>query len=205
MPSTITKRFIRACYRRQRGSAALEVLLLLPFILLIWLLLVDMSYNGVRRIKSQTGLHLAAFQYVDALATSNRAAAQKTAEAAVNQSAFPGEQKPATLFVSGEGGNSGGFKDDQGLLGSASSREVIRLSVARTPPYGDVLPRTPIDDRLVVASNTWTYCEMKDKDFKGVQSAALEGLDLVGNYALWLFGGCGGDTLSFSCKDRCKD
>ena len=55
---------------------------------------------------------------------------------------------------------------------------------------------------LIVSSNTWTFCEMKDNE-NGAGMQGLETLNLVGDYALWLFGGCGGDALQFSCKDEC--
>jgi hypothetical protein len=44
---------------------------------------------------------------------------------------------------------------------------------------------------------------MKDSDHDGPGMDGLQGLNLVGDYALWLFGGCGGGTYDFSCDDKC--
>ena len=195
---------MRARHSCQRGSAAFEVLLLMPFILLIWMLLANMSYSGIRHIKTGAAMNLSAFRFVSGLATMDSEGARKSAETAVNQLLFPAEQNVATVTVSGENSVPGGFKDDMGLLGSASSRQTVDVSVARSPPYADLFKRTPIGDRLIVAANTWTFCEMKDDNFSSTpQASVLNGMNLVGDYALWLFGGCGGDVFDFSCKDRC--
>jgi hypothetical protein len=183
------------------------VLLLMPFILLIWMLLTNMSYSGIRHIRTGAAMNLAAFSFVSGLARSDREGARKAAEAAVNQALFQGEQNAATVAVSGQEGTPPDFQgqDEFGLLGNASSREVVRVTVTRDPPYADLFERVPLNSQLIVAANTWTYCEMKDEDFAGAQATVLRGLNLVGDYALWLFGGCGGDTYDFSCEDRCDD
>lgn len=191
----------------QPGSAALEVLLIFPFIVLIWMLIVNMGYNGMRHRMAQAGLRLGAFQFVAGTSTMNRDEAAKAAESAVNQAMFPGEDKAAKLSFSGQSGVSGeanqelaGVKDDEGLLSKASSRVTVSIAVTRDPPYGDLFPRTEIQGRYIVASNTWTYCEMKDKDSK---LKVFDILDGIGKYGLWLFGGCGGKAFDFSCDDRC--
>ena len=188
----------------QDGSAALEVLLLIPFILLIWMLLFNMGYNGVRHRKAQGALRLGAFQYVNGLATMNSQQSAQNAEALVNDRFFPGEQKAASLFFSGQAGKPNGIEDDQGVLGRVSSRQTVSVSVKREPPYANMMPRQPLQGGLIVAANTWTFCEMKDEDF-GRSLAPLRALALVGDYGLWLFGGCGGDNFQFNCDDRCPN
>jgi hypothetical protein len=188
----------------EQGSAAFEVLLLLPFILLIWMLLVNMSYSGIRHIRAGAAMNLGAFTFVSGLTTADRNEARESAQSLVNQAIFPGDEDPATVTVSGQDNLPADFPTDLGFLGGASSREVVELSVERSPPYADLFERVPLRDRLIVAANTWTYCEMKDEDFSdSAQAQALNGLNLVGDYALWLFGGCGGEVLSFACEDRC--
>jgi hypothetical protein len=202
MPLTLSTTIERLA-ARERGSAAFEVLLLMPFILLIWMLLTNMSYSGIRHIKSKAAMNLAAFQFAAGLSTLDREGSRKAAENTVNQ-LFPTGENPASLTVNDQGGNPNGFPDDQGLLGGASSRQTVRLSVMRDPPYADLFDRVPLRDELIVAANTWTYCEMKDDNFSdSPQAQAMNGLNLVGDYVLWLFGGCPGDTYSFSCEDRC--
>jgi hypothetical protein len=130
----------------------------------------------------------------------NRQKSAQTAESTVNQIFFTGEDKAATLTFSGQNGVPSQIQDNDGILANASSRETVAISVKRTPPYADLFPNTPLRGGLIVASNTWTYCEMKDKD-QGI--AGLKQLNLLGKYGLWLFGGCGGKTYDFSCDDRC--
>jgi hypothetical protein len=198
----------------QRGSAAFEVLLLIPFILLIWMLLANMTYSGIRHIQTGAAMNLSAFRYVAGLTTTDREAARKAAEALVNDGIFPSQNNPASLAVSGQAAQGDGefkqgFEDklpeqDRGALGGLfagiASRQTVDLSVQRTPPYVDLFPRVPLRDRLIVAANTWTYCEMKDEDFDG--GGQLGTLNLIGGYVLWIFGGCGGDTRG-RCEDRC--
>lgn len=192
--------------RRQPGSAALEVLLMFPFILLIWMLVVNMGYNGMRYRMAQEGLRLGAFQFVAGRSTMTRDEAAKAANATVNQATFPGEETAAKLAFSGQSGVSGEAKqelagvEDDGLLSKASSRVTVSIAVTRDPPYGDLFPRTEIQGRYVVASNTWTYCEMKDAD--GI-SKIFGTASKIEQYGLWLFGGCGGKKMDFSCDDRC--
>lgn len=187
---------------RQQGSAALEVLLLLPFILLIFMLLFIMGYNAERKRMTQAALRLGGYQYVDGLATKNGQQSEQAAEGLVNSSIFPGETGAADLFFSTSTQKPADFQDDQGLLGDVSSRITVGVDVTRTAPFPDFVDNTAIRATLIVSSNTWTYCEMKDDDFSGGLDI-LNGLNLVGDYALWLFGGCGGDTYDFSCDDEC--
>ena len=193
--------------RRQAGSAALEVLLLIPFILLIFMLLLNMGYNSERKRKTLASLRLGGAMYVTNLTTMNAQQASDSAESLVNNEIFRG-QNDATLIFSTDktipqSATDQGFKDDEGLLAGASSRVKLRAEVKRNPPYVDLVDRSPAIAEYSVSTNTWTYCEMKDSDFASTKNDLLKGLDLVGNYALWLFGGCGGGTLDFSCDDKC--
>jgi hypothetical protein len=196
--------------RGSRGSAALEVLMLIPFIVLIWMLIVNMGYNGFRERMAQAALRMGAFQFVTAMSTMNRQESAKAVASMVNQAMFSGENDPAKFSFSGQSGlsseasNAAGadLKDEQGLLSKASSRETVTISVARNPPYADLFPRTDLQGSYIVASNTWTYCEMKDKD-NGAAMQALNALNEIGKYGLWLFGGCGGKAFDLSCDDRC--
>ena len=191
--------------RREAGSAALEVLLLIPFILLIFMLLLNMGYNSERKRKTLASLRLGVATYVTNLATMNAQQAGQAAEDLVNNNIFRG-QKDADLSFSTDTTKSPDFQafdDEQGLLGDASSRVSIRAEVKRDPPFVDLVDRSPAVAQYSVSSNTWTYCEMKDSDFASTKNSLLKGLNLVGDYALWLFGGCGGGTLDFSCDDEC--
>jgi len=200
----------KIAYRRQRGSAALEVLLLIPFILLIYMLLFNMGYNADRHRKVQAALRLGAFQYVSDLTTMNAVQAKDSAQAIVNDQIFPGEpQDTARLDFSGSAHQQTGcsdnppdppcFDDDQGFLGNVSSRITLQAAVKRTPPYANIFPDSALTGTYIVSSNTWTYCEMNDEDFDGPGMNAIRTGAVIGEGVLWLFGGCGGDT--FSCGD----
>jgi hypothetical protein len=185
----------------QHGSAALEVLMLLPFILLIFMLMFNMGYNAERKRSTQAALRLGGFSYVSGLATMNAQQSEQSAEGIVNQQLFPGETNAADLYFSTSKDKPAGFNDDQGLLGDVSSRITLGVDVTRSAPYPDLVNNNKLQSKFIVSSNTWTYCEMKDDDFGGGLDV-LSGLDLVGGYALWLFGGCGGGTFK-GCHDNC--
>ena len=187
---------------QQRGSAALEVLMLIPFILLIFMLLFNMGYNALRHQDTLAALRVGGFTYVSGLATKTGQQSEDAAEALVNSQIFPKESNAADLYFSTSKQKPSGFNDDQGLLGDVSSRIRLGVNVKRNPPYADLVNRSGMNAEFIVSSNTWTYCEMKDDDFSGGLDV-LDGLNLVGDYALWLFGGCGGGTYDFSCDDEC--
>lgn len=199
--------------RRQRGSAALEVLLLIPFILLIYVLLFNMAYNADRHRKMQAALRLGAFQYVSDLTTMNSQQAASSAVSIVNAEIFRDESNAASLTFSGSAHQQAScsdnppdppcFDDDQGLLGNVSSRITVRAAIKRTPPYANIFPNSDLIGSYIVSSNTWTYCEMKDEDFGGADMGFIREGVAIGTRVLWLFGGCGGDT--FSCgTDECS-
>ena len=188
--------------RDNRGSAALEVLLLIPFIVLIWALLFNMGYNADRKRQTQAALRLGAYQYVTNLTTMDQQQSENSAEATVNQQIFPGETNAADLYFSDSKQKPAGFNDNQGLLGKVSSRITMGVDVNRSAPYPAYSTNSDLHGGYIVSSNTWTFCEMKDNE-NGTAMKGLEGLNLVGDYGLWLFGGCGGDVFQFSCKDEC--
>jgi hypothetical protein len=193
--------------RRQRGGAALEAMLLMPIILVILGLLMNMGYNGVRHRKAQAALRLGAFQYIDGLARTTKTGALQSAQGSVSSKMFPGESNPVKLTASGQSNSPADLPDTGGILSGASFRQAVGVEVTRDPPW-DVFPDSPLKGSLVLAANTFTYCEMKDEDFDSVGQDALDGFSLVGDWGLWLFGGCGtagGDLLDIGfCKDRCE-
>ena len=207
-------RFVGAGKRREAaGSAALEVLMLIPFIVLIWMLIVNMGYNGFRHRMAQAALRMAAFDFVANISLKNREEAARDTESRVNQLMFPGETGAAKFTFASSHGISGdesnkaaqGLQDSQGMLAKASSRESVAITVTRNPPYADLFPRTGIGRTYIVASNTWTYCELKDKDgsYSSTGIDVFNAMDQIGKYGLWLFGGCGGAAFDLSCDDRC--
>lgn len=187
--------------------------MLMPFIVLIWMLIVNMGYNGFRHRMAQAALRMAAFDFVASISLKNRQEAAKDTESRVNQLMFPDETGAAKFTfasshgISGEESNKAAqeLKDDQGLLSKASSRESVAISLTRNPPYADLFPRTSIGRTYIVASNTWTYCELKDKDgsFSSGGVDVFNAMNDIGKYGLWLFGGCGGKAFDLSCEDRC--
>lgn len=185
------------------GAAALEVLMLMPFIILIMMLIITMAYNGYRHRQTQQALRLGAYEFVTGLATSNRSQSLSAAQSTVNSTIFAGEKNAAKLSSSSTTGVppdvQAGVSDPDNLLSKVSSRETVAVEVKRTPPFASLVSASPQQLGLVVSSNTWTYCEMKDKD-QGVP--VMKELDKIGKYGLWLFGGCGG-TGFLKCEDKC--
>lgn len=186
----------------QSGAAALEVLLLIPFILLIFALLFNMGYNAERHRQTQAALRLGGFEYVSGMATMNKTQAEDAAEALVNSTLFPGESNQADLYFSNSNQKPPEFQDDENLLSNASSRITVGVNVKRSAPYPSLVNNSDMTAQYVVSSNTWTYCEMKDEDFASTQADIMNATAIVGDYLLWLFGGCGGDVFE-GCKDEC--
>lgn len=190
--------------KHQSGSAALEAMMLIPLIVVILMLIINMGYNGIRHRKTQNALRLGAFEYVDGLATTDKANALSQAKGSIKQKVFDGETDPLSIGASGQNQDpTVTLPDNDGILADVSHRQAMAVTVKRAPPY-DILPATPIKASLIVAANTFTYCEMKDEDFDSVGQDAMDGFMLFGDYALWLFGGCGGGTDAIArCSDRC--
>jgi hypothetical protein len=195
---------LRHVEKRQSGSAALETLLITALVILpLWMLMFNMGYNGVRTRDAQNAIRLGAFLYIDGLAASDREDARKGAELAVENAIFKGETDPVKLAVTGTGSTPKDMPNldssVSGLFSQISFRQGVSISVSRTPPY-DVFPSTPLQGSFIVSANTFTYCEMQDKDFNSGALGELARLaSFLGNAALWLFGGYPGDG-----KDKCQ-
>ncbi|MCK5887228.1 MAG: hypothetical protein KAG70_12130 [Alcanivorax sp.] len=169
----------------------LMVFLILP----IYVLIFNMGYNGIRQRESQSALRLSAFTFVDELATGDTNSARDAAQSNTAAALFSGESNALKLGVSGQNNppNDPNFPtgpEVEGLFGTVSFRHAVTVEVSRTPPY-DVFPSTPIKRSLIVASNTFTYCELQDGLFKN--TGFNEGLlgdvaSLLGKTALWPFG-----------------
>ena len=174
----------------------MEVLLLFPFVLLLFVLLTNVGYGGSLHRQTQAAMQVTAFEYTQNVAEMNSAAARASVESLVNNAQFSGEENPAAVSVR-SGGAQGLDSVILQFLGSISSRQTVSLQVERAPPF-EIFPATPINKRLIVTSNTWTYCEMKDKAFEGSSAGAEIGRLAIaaGKTALWLFGGDPG-------RDRC--
>jgi len=182
--------------KRILGSAALEVLLLMVFLILpIYVLIFNMGYNGIRQRESQNALRLSAFTFVDELATGDINSARDAAQSATKAALFSGESNSLKLGVSGQKAppNDPNFPkgpEVEGLFGKLSFRHAVAVEVSRAPPY-DVFPSTPIKRSLIVASNTFTYCELQDGLFESstFDAGALGKIaKFIGESALWPFG-----------------
>lgn len=195
----------------QKGNAALEVMMLLPIVLVILMLLIDMGYNGVRYRHAQAGLRLGAFAYIDGLSSGmNKNTALQKAQASVSQKLFPGESTPVKLGASAPVGPSGPLKLvyelTKSIFPKAIFRQKVDISVTREPIYSSVTLRgettefraIAIPGSRILATNTFTFCEMKGKGNYGGIMKALNAMNFRGFSILSLFGFCDG------CKDKCK-
>ena len=203
--STIIRPLLAGANPWQRGSAAIEVLLLIPFIVLIWALLFNMGYNADRHRKAQAAMRLGAFLYVTGMATSDRQQAAAAANSQVNDAIFGGAADATLTFPGSSQSNipNDHFTDEPGLLGGASSRLSVAVAVKRSPPYPKLVSNAQLRGGYIVSSNTWTYCEMKDDDFGGAGMDVIRGASTIGEALMWLFGGCGGDTFDLCGEDEC--
>ena len=187
--------------KRQRGSAAIEALLIMAlFIIPLWMLLINVSYMGLQTQRAQIATSLAAYQVV----------ADVTAGDSPDGTSIKNKVEPLVFGASGNGldkvevveksssgsGASADTGDLAGILGSLSGHREVTATVTRTPPY-DIFPASNMVVKRTVGGTPYTYCENGGDLSKlnlsagsAIMSAATAVLS-VASYVLAPFGGLG--------------
>lgn len=162
----------RQAPHRLRGSAALEALMLVVFLIVpIWMLLFNMGYAGVRLQQAQVSTRLAAHEVVRQNTRGDNAQGNAANIAdEVNEQVFPGEENVVGLSISevsisSELGDSDGVMDVLGgLLAGMSGNTRVQVSVTRQSPF-ELFDNSDIEIPLTVGGTPFTYCEMDNSGF----------------------------------------
>ena len=196
----------KSLQNRQAGSAALESLMLLVFLIIpLWGLIFTMGYLGVRVQQTHEALSLSTYTFLleREAGTDNPAS---SAQGTVSGSVFPGETSPLQVHVNDTEANAvadqmpeGELQTLQKLMGSVSGRSNIAVSVTREDPIGD-FDTNPIRRAMVIGGATGTYCQMQDESLNpfaagDVGGAAMALVSVAGrgsDYILAPFGGLSG-------------
>ncbi len=177
MRSTITEAKglappIRRCgiFRRardERGTASLEAMLCLPFVFLIFALILNLGYGWVMRMKADAAARFAGTYHahlpLDQLFFGE---APEGLRELVQQKYFP-HSEPIVLHVYVSHVDVGGPIDEPllkrilaELRWMFSGRRTVFLGVPRQVPTGTLLPSTPVEVMFDIDGNTWTHREM---------------------------------------------
>ncbi len=153
-----------------RGSAAMEMVLLLPPVFLLIALLFNMGSAWLTRMKTNTAVRFGATYYVhERVQGREPAAALAASEQAVRDYYFP--EAEALELAAVERSQSLDVEENQGLfsgiaatvkgwLESFSSRQTLELSIRRGAPIGDWLPTASVVATFDLDGNTWTHSEI---------------------------------------------
>lgn len=188
----------------QRGSAALESLMLLVFLIIpLWGLIFTMGYLGIRVQKTHEALSLSTYMFLleREAGTDNPAS---SAQSTVSGSVFAGETNPLQVNVNDQEAQAvadevRGDEDLstlQNLMGSLSGRSNIAVSVTRQDPIGN-FDTSPIRRAMVIGGPTGTFCQMQDESLNPFEAGDISSgvttlVRLLGrgsSYILFPFGG----------------
>lgn len=157
-------------HRSAKGSAALEALMLVVFLIIpTWILLFNMGYAGKRLQDSQAASSLAGYAVI-AKRTEGKAADASAIQNTVAGQVFAGETSPLalTLAESSDSDSSTFADSDLGVLGSLvsslSGHNQVDITVERTSPFG-TFANTPVVIKRTVGGSPYTYCELEEKKF----------------------------------------
>ena len=187
----------------QRGSAALESLMLLVFLIIpLWGLIFTMGYLGIRVQKTHEALSLSTYMFLleREAGTDNPAS---SAQSTVSGSVFAGETNPLQVNVNDQEAQAVAdqvphedLRTLQNLMGSISGRSNIAVSVTRQDPIGN-FDTSPIRRAMVIGGATGTFCQMEDEslnpfeagDIASGVTALVNVLGRGSSYILFPFGG----------------
>lgn len=154
-------------HRDERGTASMEMLLSLPFIFILLVLVVDMGYGWIYKMKTNTAARFAGTTYIRTESGDGRRAAEQAVRTyysslELRRLQIDDRRQPDSLD-NDDGGQSGWnrFADTLfGWLAGLSSRQLVELSVERRPPVGTLVSEAPITTFFAIDGNTWTYDEI---------------------------------------------
>lgn len=154
--------------REDGGTASMEMLLTLPFIFILLVLVVDMGYGWIYKMKTNTAARFAGTTFIRTEPGGN---GRRAAELALGEHysaleiqrlLIDNRRRPEALD-NGNGQSSGWNRFAQTLFGwlaGLSSRQSVELTVLRQPPVGTLLGDLPIVTFFAIDGNTWTYDEV---------------------------------------------
>mgnify|MGYP001823794241 CR=1 FL=1 len=153
----------------QRGSAALEALMILTFFIVpLWMLMFNAGYLGLRMQRAQMATSLAAYGVQDEVMAGNTNFTDGV-RASVGSAVFPGN--PGTLKqVKDDPDPQSAPRDDQlgrdkfpddifsKIMAAATGHREVTVTVARRSPYRMFTP-SDVKIRRTVGGTPYVYCE----------------------------------------------
>ena len=151
----------------QRGSAALEALLILTFFIVpLWMLMFNAGYLGLKMQRAQIATSLAAYSVMDEVMAGNANPTVNTDRIRdrVGDIAFPGN--PSTLKAvkdnpdpsTGPGNGDLGGGVFESIMSAATGNRAVTVTVARRSPYRMFNP-SDVKIRREVGGTPYVYCE----------------------------------------------
>lgn len=190
----------------QRGSAALEALLLVVFLIVpMWMLLFNMGYAGARLTDAQDASRLAAYEVLARQTAGDNVIGQEdTIADPIENSVFTAQDNVMGLVITESdianelGADNDGLLDILGgVMGALSGNTKVTVTVARTSPF-ELFENSAITVPLVTGGTPYTYCEMDNAVFNpftatedevNIGLGILEVVTESANFILAPFGG----------------
>ncbi len=163
----------RAPAHTERGSAALEALMLVVFLIIpLWMLLFNMGYAGMRLTDAQTATRLAAYEALKQQTAGKAVSGQQDDIAnSVEGQVFPTESNVVDVDIVGSSVSSelGPDNNDMlgilsGVMGSLSGNTTVNASISRESPF-QRFTDSDIKVALTTGGTPYTYCEMDNAAF----------------------------------------
>lgn len=180
MLTIIKQRAAAGARIKESGSAALEALMLVVFLIIpLWVLLFNMGYAGMRLSDAQTATRLAAYEVLREQTKGQSVNAQQDAIAgSVEGKVFPGETNVVSLSVSSLSASSELGPDNSnmlgilsGVMGALSGNTKVSASISRNSPFGE-FANSDIDVALTTGGTPYTFCEMDNAAFNPFTATA---------------------------------
>ena len=148
----------------QRGSAALEALMILTFFIVpLWMLMFNAGYLGLRMQRAQMATSLAAYGVQDEVMAGNTNFTDGV-RASVGGALFPGNPGTLKQVKDNPDPKSAPSSDQLGggvfsqIMASATGHREVTATVARRSPYRMFTP-SDVKIRRTVGGTPYVYCE----------------------------------------------
>lgn len=173
-PMSGAKKRRRNLPQGEAGTASLEALLCLPFVFLVFALVLNVGYGWRVRLRADTAVRFTGTSYVHQLSDGQTpAGAASATEEALRRFYYPQGEAFRLSFDPENADLDGAMRDHGGWLPSGpifgalhtlglrlSGRHNVQLTVPRRVPTQTLLPDTPVQVVFAIDGNTWTYAEV---------------------------------------------
>lgn len=156
---------------RQRGTASLEAVLMLPFVFLVLALTINLGFGWLLRVRIESASRFGGDHYVRQIAERvEEATAAERSREATRRFYFPsnpgyrltvgGEASDVDIGEKVEKVEGGWVEKMSGFVARIRSRHQVRVAAHLDVPTGTLLEAREITSWYVVDGNTWTHREI---------------------------------------------